>query len=167
MVDDELKAYEEPKRYSEKDWGDKDLNNAIEEVYDEDEEWKKTYEEFFTPKGIIDVDLCKQCGYLLNDEDGTCLECLLDDEYAQERENKFNPVSKPSHYNQDGIECIDYIRQVLGPEGFVAYCRGNMMKYNHRAEYKGNTVEDMAKAEQYLIWANETLSQMDEAKGFK
>jgi hypothetical protein len=70
----------------------------------------------------------------------------------------FDPVAKPSHYNQgEGIECIEYIKQVLGPDGFIAYCRGNMMKYNHRAMYKGNPTEDLAKAAQYLTWVNETL----------
>ena len=74
----------------------------------------------------------------------------------------YNPVSKPSHYNNgDGVECIDYIRQVLGPQGFVAYCRGNLIKYNHRAMYKNATpVEDLKKAQQYLDWANETLKEI-------
>ena len=69
-----------------------------------------------------------------------------------------NPVSKPSHYNvADGIECITYIKQVLGNEGFVAYCRGNQIKYQHRAMYKGNPIEDLEKAHQYNAWAIETL----------
>jgi hypothetical protein len=73
----------------------------------------------------------------------------------------YHPVSKPSHYNTDGgVECITYIKQVLGKDGFVAYCRGNVMKYNHRAMYKGNPLEDMAKAQQYLEWANETLKEI-------
>jgi hypothetical protein len=73
----------------------------------------------------------------------------------------YHPVSKPSHYNLgDGVECITYIKQVLGKDGFVAYCRGNVMKYNHRAMYKGNPLEDMAKAQQYLEWANETLKEI-------
>ena len=56
---------------------------------------------------------------------------------AIEDAQEFNPVSKPVHYNHgDGIECIAYIKQVLGPEGFVAYCRGNQIKYQHRAMYK-------------------------------
>ena len=38
----------------------------------------------------------------------------------------FDPVERPAHYNQGGIECIDYIRQVLGLEGFIAYCKGNV-----------------------------------------
>ena len=73
----------------------------------------------------------------------------------------YNNVSKPAHYNHgDGIECIDYIKQVLGKEGFIAYCRGNLIKYNHRAMYKGNPTEDLAKAEQYLKWVNETLKEI-------
>jgi len=74
----------------------------------------------------------------------------------------FDPVDKPAHYNlDDGVECIDYIKQVLGKEGFVAYCRGNVMKYNHRAMYKNATpVEDLKKAQQYLTWANETLREI-------
>ena len=81
-------------------------------------------------------------------------------EYEEDKGKPFDPVSRPIHYNQAGIECIDYIKQVLGKEGFIAYCRGNVMKYNHRAFYKGNPSEDMAKAEQYLEWANETLKEI-------
>jgi len=94
---------------------------------------------------------CDTCNCLLDDQ-GQCGECLLPDDY--------NNIDKPFHYNQSGIECIDYIKQVLGNEGFIAYCRGNVMKYNHRAFYKGNPTEDMAKAEQYLKWANETLKEI-------
>tara|TARA_X000001382_G_scaffold80034_1_gene56259 strand:- start:9633 stop:9935 length:303 start_codon:yes stop_codon:yes gene_type:complete len=74
----------------------------------------------------------------------------------------YDNVNKPAHYNlTDGIECIDYIKQVLGPHGFVAYCRGNVIKYNHRAAYKNPTpVEDLKKAQQYLTWANETLKEI-------
>tara|TARA_A100000172_G_scaffold23632_2_gene13767 strand:- start:120 stop:422 length:303 start_codon:yes stop_codon:yes gene_type:complete len=74
----------------------------------------------------------------------------------------YDSVNKPAHYNlTDGIECIDYIKQVLGLHGFVAYCRGNVIKYNHRAAYKNATpVEDLKKAQQYLTWANETLKEI-------
>jgi hypothetical protein len=77
----------------------------------------------------------------------------------------YNPVSKPSHYNQgEGIECIEYIKQVLGPEGFIAYCRGNLMKYNHRAMYKGKPMQDLEKGQQYHSWAIETLKEIEESK---
>ena len=84
-------------------------------------------------------------------------------EIAERTQRMYDEVSKPFHYNhsEGGIECIDYIRQVLGLEGFLAYCRGNVIKYNHRAGYKGNLKEDLAKAEQYLKWANETAKQIN------
>ena len=68
----------------------------------------------------------------------------------QQQEMGFDPVNKPAHYNQEGIECIDYIRQVLGLDGFIAYCHGNMIKYQHRHRYKQNPVQDMEKAQWYL-----------------
>lgn len=78
-----------------------------------------------------------------------------------EEESVFNPVSKPSHYNlSGGVECIEYIKQVLGPDGFIAYCRGNSMKYQHRAMYKGKPLEDLEKAHQYSAWAIETLKEL-------
>jgi hypothetical protein len=57
-------------------------------------------------------------------------------------------VNNPSHYNKGGIECIDYIKQVLA-ENFGDYCQGNVTKYLHRWRYK-NGVEDLEKAQWYL-----------------
>jgi hypothetical protein len=62
-------------------------------------------------------------------------------------------VNKPAHYQQGGIETIDYIAQTLGPDGFRAYCIGNVMKYVSRAGKKGELVEDLRKAQVYLGWA--------------
>ena len=60
----------------------------------------------------------------------------------------YDPVNKPAHYNlAEGIECIDYIRQVLGEDGFIAYCHGNLIKYQHRHRYKSNPQEDMEQAQ--------------------
>jgi hypothetical protein len=65
-------------------------------------------------------------------------------------------VEAPAHYNEGGIECIDYIRQQLGKEGFIAYCEGNVIKYHHRYKYKGG-VEDLKKARKYQEWMMEAL----------
>ncbi|MDB4725871.1 DUF3310 domain-containing protein [bacterium] len=60
-------------------------------------------------------------------------------------------VNSPAHYKlSGGIECIDYIEQVLTPEQFIGYCHGNMIKYQHRYKYKGNPVQDLKKADWYL-----------------
>jgi len=71
----------------------------------------------------------------------------------------YDPVDRPAHYNMGGIECIDYIKQVLGLDGFIAYCHGNMIKYQHRYRYKNNPVEDMKKAQWYLTKLNEALAE--------
>ena len=65
-------------------------------------------------------------------------------------EEQYDPVNKPFHYNTGEIECIEYIEQVLGPEGFVNYCHGTVIKYQHRYRYKNKPVEDISKAQFYL-----------------
>ena len=57
-------------------------------------------------------------------------------------------VNHPPHYNQGAIECIEAIKAALG-EGFVAYLRGNVMKYLWRCDHKRG-VEDLKKAAWYL-----------------
>lgn len=65
-------------------------------------------------------------------------------------------VNKPAHYQGEGVECIDAIRAALGQEGFIAYCRGNAIKYAWRAGKKhGDVLEDMSKAAVYAGWAAE------------
>lgn len=60
-----------------------------------------------------------------------------------------DPVNQPAHYQQFGMEVIDIIRHVLGPDGFRAYCIGNELKYRLRAGDKGDAAQDMAKAMKY------------------
>ncbi len=61
-------------------------------------------------------------------------------------------VNHPPHYLKGGIEAIDFIRAKLGPDGFRAYCLGNVWKYTARWEDKGGE-EDLQKAAVYLRWA--------------
>ena len=58
-------------------------------------------------------------------------------------------VTNPDHYNTGEIECITYLRDNLGEEGFLFYCEGNIKKYLHRWRYK-NKLEDLEKAQWYL-----------------
>ena len=55
----------------------------------------------------------------------------------------------PSHYQQGGIETINYIQSKMSEEGFRGYLRGNILKYISRAELK-NGKEDYEKALWYL-----------------
>lgn len=58
-------------------------------------------------------------------------------------------VNLPPHYTDGDVECIDAIRSALGEAGFVAYCRGQIIKYTWRMGKKGAPAEDAAKAEWY------------------
>ena len=84
----------------------------------------------------------------------------LDDESGKLKplKPKADMVNHPPHYQSDnGIECIDAIRAALGKEGFIAYCRGNAMKYIWRD--KSDNVEDWKKAAWYLNKAAEQASK--------
>lgn len=66
-------------------------------------------------------------------------------------------VNHPPHYQSDnGVECIEAIRAALGKEGFIAYCRGNVIKYSWRE--KTNPKEDLEKAAWYAKKAAEEIN---------
>lgn len=73
-----------------------------------------------------------------------------DGEHYHEPANAPDMVNHPPHYQTDGIECIDAILAALGRDGFVAYCRGNSIKYSWRAGKKGQAAQDLRKAAWYL-----------------
>ena len=54
-----------------------------------------------------------------------------------------DPVNKPMHYNQAGIECIDAIEAMTeNMSGYLAPQAANVLKYMWRCEYK-NGLEDI------------------------
>ena len=67
-------------------------------------------------------------------------------------------VNNPMHYTQGKIECIDYIEDKLGKEGFLAYMQGNIIKYVTRYKHK-NGIEDLKKAKWYLDKMIKTLEK--------
>ena len=76
---------------------------------------------------------------------------------------KQDMVNQPPHYNQGGIETIDAIREALGPEGFNAYCIGNVMKYCWRHKHKGGQ-QDLEKALFYMRFASGNDPRAEAAK---
>lgn len=59
-------------------------------------------------------------------------------------------VTDPKHYQVfPGVEAIQLIAKALTPSQFYGYCLGNCMKYRLRAGKKGDTEEDLRKAEFY------------------
>lgn len=73
-------------------------------------------------------------------------------------------VNHPSHYTQGDIECIDAIKSMLGQDGYIAFLRGQVAKYNWRVLNKGNSVKDAKKAQFYL---NAMLDELEAQEQFK
>jgi|TARA_R100000388_G_C7160302_1_gene118860 CRISPR/Cas system-associated protein Cas5 (RAMP superfamily) len=63
---------------------------------------------------------------------------------------KKDMVNHPPHYNNAGIECIEYIKQQTGSEGFRSYLEGSIIKYIHRFKYKDQNIRDLEKAVWYI-----------------
>lgn len=59
-------------------------------------------------------------------------------------------VNQPPHYTAGKVECLDAIEAALGPDGFRAYLRGQIIKYTWRGPHKGSEGQDYEKAEFYL-----------------
>ena len=66
-------------------------------------------------------------------------------------QGRANDAVNPSHYKAGKVEVIDFIREQLGDDGFVAYCRGNAIKYLSRSGKKSlaSWDEDLGKANWY------------------
>lgn len=67
----------------------------------------------------------------------------------------FDPVSRPAHYADtvNGVECIDAIAAALGPSGFIAFLRGQVLKYSWRCGKKDDASQDARKA----LWYQQKL----------
>ena len=61
-----------------------------------------------------------------------------------------DPVNRPSHYTQGGIECIDAIEASMSPLEYAGFLKGQVLKYVWRYRHKGKPVEDLKKAKFYL-----------------
>ena len=63
----------------------------------------------------------------------------------------------PQHYKRGKVEVIDFLREQLGDGAFVAYCRGNAIKYLSRAGHKDIAAQDYRKAVWYSQMAAHVL----------
>lgn len=72
-----------------------------------------------------------------------------------------DPVNHPSHYTAGKIETIDYMVDVLGVEGAINYCHGNVLKYTgSRLHNKQNPIQDAQKA----VWYMNKMIELMEVK---
>lgn len=70
-------------------------------------------------------------------------------------------VDHPAHYTHGSIECIDAIESALGPDGFIAWLRGTVIKYQWRLGHKDRPSQDAAKAEWYSRRLTEALKAQE------
>jgi hypothetical protein len=77
-------------------------------------------------------------------------ECMLPaDHHEMMKDECYDPVDRPKHYATSEVECIDYIHMMLG-SGVNDYLRGQVYKYMHRHQLKGEQLQDCKKAQFYL-----------------
>lgn len=75
--------------------------------------------------------------------------CLRERQKNTDKNNDEDLVNQPTHYKVGGYESIDIIRAKLTPEEYRGYCKGNIMKYIMRSNYKEDHDKDCKKAEYY------------------
>lgn len=71
--------------------------------------------------------------------------------------HKHNGVDEPAHYQHGTFEVIDEMLLVFGPQKTYDFCILNAWKYRNRAPYKGNTEQDMEKADRYMQMAKQIM----------
>ena len=76
-----------------------------------------------------------------------------------------NSIVTPGHYTRGGIETIDFIKAKLGTKQYEGYLMGNIIKYLSRANYKGDKLQDVCKAKQYIDYLIDTLSPQEAPVG--
>ena len=76
------------------------------------------------------------------------------------RDEVWEHVNSPDHYNSNTIETIDLIRDSMETEEYRGYLKGNIFKYVSRYRYKKkeNPHEDLLKAQWYL---NKLIEDME------
>lgn len=70
---------------------------------------------------------------------------------------QWDEISQPKHYTVGGFEAIDVVRAKLTHEEFVGFCKGNVLKYLMRANYKEHHDKDIGKAEWYMKELNNAI----------
>ena len=74
-------------------------------------------------------------------------------------------INNPMHYKVGGYEAIDVLKAKLTPEEWRGYCKGNVLKYMMRANYKGHHDQDCGKALYYMKELNDALESKEAKTG--
>lgn len=69
---------------------------------------------------------------------------------AEGAEPEYDAVSRPAHYANSSIECIDAMLAARGREATIAFCECNAFKYIWRTGKKDDAVQELKKAAWYI-----------------
>ena len=61
------------------------------------------------------------------------------------------------HYSQTVIQPIEVMQELMPPEQFIGFCRGNVIKYSLRAGRKDDVTKEVDKIVQYATWWRQAL----------
>lgn len=78
-------------------------------------------------------------------------------DWKMEQNKTQDVVNEPAHYQHGTFEVIDEMLLVFGPQKTYDFCILNAWKYRSRAPYKGNTEQDMEKADRYMQMAKQIM----------
>ena len=70
-------------------------------------------------------------------------------------------VNSPLHYTVGGHEALEVIKSKLTPEEYRGYCKGNILKYLMRSNYKGHHDTDVGKAYYYMKELKDALKDKE------
>jgi hypothetical protein len=87
--------------------------------------------------------VCQNCGGVWSDNH-QCVHFVTASPPDRPR-TKHDPVHRPAHYNQGGVECIDAIRAQLTEDEWRGYLRGQVAKYNWRLGAKDDPKQEAGK----------------------
>lgn len=62
-----------------------------------------------------------------------------------------------THYQVGTKQPIEIMQEIMTPEEFQGFCRGNVIKYSLRLGHKDAPVKEVAKIEQYAKWLRMSL----------
>ena len=68
-------------------------------------------------------------------------------------------ITKPKHYTQGSVECLDAIDSMLEENSGIDFYRTQIVKYMWRLRDKGSPLKDTKKAKFYLERLIEKLEQ--------
>ena len=65
---------------------------------------------------------------------------------AMKAERIYDPVTRPEHYANCKVECIDAMVDVFGTDVVKGFCLGSDFKYLWRRKFKDNEDQDVKKS---------------------